>query len=77
MRDHKFPRPEAVSSSCTWRGKRQERRWAERKLKGFAEVQEVLGRILQERYAPRTQTLKHKSWHDHFVLLSDIHPNLP
>ena len=36
-------------------------RWAERKLKGFSEVKEVLEKMLQERYAPRTQTLTHKS----------------
>ena len=36
---------------------RQEGRWAERKLKGFSEVKEVLEKMLQERYAPRTQTL--------------------
>jgi len=40
---------------------RQEGRWAERRLKGFAEVQEVLEGMLRERYAPRTQTLTHKS----------------
>jgi putative transposase len=40
---------------------RQEGRWAERRLKGFAEVQEVLEGMLLERYAPRTQTLTHKS----------------
>ncbi len=31
-------------------------RWAERKLKGFSEVKEVLEKMLQERYAPRTRT---------------------
>ncbi|MDM7325289.1 MAG: IS256 family transposase, partial [Thermus sp.] len=36
-------------------------RWAERKLKGFSEVKEVLEKMLQERYAPRTQTLTHNS----------------
>ncbi|WP_436410829.1 hypothetical protein, partial [Thermus scotoductus] len=39
----------------------QEGRWAERKLKGFSEVKEVLEKMLQERYAPRTQTLTHNS----------------
>ena len=34
---------------------------AERRLKGVAEVQEVLEGMLRERYAPRTQTLTHKS----------------
>ena len=31
----------------------------ERRLKGVAEVQEVLEGVLRERYAPRTQTLTH------------------
>ncbi|MDM7323399.1 MAG: hypothetical protein P3W93_000105, partial [Thermus sp.] len=39
----------------------QEERWAERRLKGFAEVREVLEKMLLKRYAPRTQTLTHKS----------------
>jgi hypothetical protein len=34
-------------------------RWAERRLKGFGDVKEVLEKMLQERYAPRTQTLTH------------------
>ncbi|WP_353301054.1 hypothetical protein [Thermus thermophilus] len=34
-------------------------RWAEQKLKGFSEVKEVLEKMRQERYAPRTQTLTH------------------
>lgn len=61
VRDHKFPRPEAVFKLLYLEGERQEGRWAERKLKGFAEVREVLERMLQERYAPRTQTFTHKS----------------
>jgi hypothetical protein len=32
---------------------RQEGRWAERRLKGFGDVKEVLEKMLQERYAPR------------------------
>jgi predicted nucleic acid-binding protein len=48
---------------------RQEGRWAERllreanilRLKGFSEAREVLEKMLQERYAPRTQTLTHTS----------------
>jgi hypothetical protein len=44
-------------------------RWAERLLreanilwlKGFSEAKEVLEKMLQERYAPRTQTLTHTS----------------
>jgi putative transposase len=40
---------------------RQEGRWAERRLKGFSEAREALEKMLQERYAPRTQTLTHTS----------------
>ncbi|WP_172958737.1 hypothetical protein [Thermus scotoductus] len=48
---------------------RPEGRWAERRVKiaptgltkGFAEVREVLEEMLQERYAPHTQTSTHKS----------------
>ena len=40
---------------------RQEGRWAERRLKGFSEARETLEKMLQERYAPRTQTLTHTS----------------
>ena len=54
VRDHKFPRPEAVFKLLSLEGEGQEGRWAERKLKGFAKVREVLERMLQERYAPRT-----------------------
>jgi putative transposase len=35
---------------------RQEGRWAERRLKGFSEAREVLEKMLQERYPPRTHT---------------------
>jgi hypothetical protein len=38
-------------------GERQEERWAERELKGFAEVREVLEKMPQERYAPRHRSL--------------------
>jgi len=34
-----------------------EARQEKRELKGFAEAREALERMLQERYAPRTQTL--------------------
>ncbi|AEG34367.1 transposase mutator type (plasmid) [Thermus thermophilus SG0.5JP17-16] len=61
VRDYKFPRPEAVFKLLYLEGERQEGRWGERKLKGFAEARETLERMLEERYAPRTQTLTHKS----------------
>ncbi|RTG96615.1 IS256 family transposase, partial [Thermus scotoductus] len=61
VRDHKFPKGEAVYKLLYLESERQEGRWAERRLKGFAEVQEVLEGMLRERYAPRTQTLTHKS----------------
>lgn len=61
VRDHRFPSPEAVYELLYLEGERQEGRWAERRLKGFAEVREVLERMLQERYAPRAQTLTHNS----------------
>ncbi|RTI02019.1 transposase, partial [Thermus scotoductus] len=57
VRDHKFPKAEAVYKLLYLEPERQEGRWAERKLKGFSEVKEVLEKMLQERYAPRTQTL--------------------
>lgn len=60
VRDHKFPGEGAVYKLLYLESERQEGRWAERKLKGFADVQEVLERMLQERYAPRTQTLTQK-----------------
>ena len=59
VRDHKFPKEEAVYKLLYLESERQEGRWAERKLKGFSEVKEVLEKMLQERYAPRTQTLTH------------------
>ena len=61
VRDHKFPKEEAVYKLLYLESERQEGRWAERKLKGFSEVKEVLEKMLQERYAPRTQTLTHNS----------------
>ncbi|BCZ95589.1 hypothetical protein TthAK1_22060 (plasmid) [Thermus thermophilus] len=61
LRDHKFPKAEAVYKLLYLESERQEGRWAERKLKGFSEVKEVLEKMLQERYAPRTQTLTHNS----------------
>ena len=59
VRDHKFPKGEAVYKLLYLESERQEGRWAERRLKGVAEVQEVLEGMLRERYAPRTQTLTH------------------
>ena len=61
VRDHKFPRPESVFKLLYLEAERQEGRWSERRLKVFAEVREVLEKMLLERYAPRTQTLTHKS----------------
>jgi hypothetical protein len=64
-----FPARRRCTSSFTWvtgvspylGSERQEGRWAERRLKGFGDVKEVLEKMLQERYAPRTQTLTHTS----------------
>jgi putative transposase len=77
VRDHKFPSEEAVYKllylgtgvSPYLGSERQEGRWAERllreanilRLKGFSEARETLEKMLQERYAPRTQTLTHTS----------------
>ena len=61
MRDHKFPGEEAVYKLLYLESERQEGRWAERRLKGFSEARETLEKMLQERYAPRTQTLTHTS----------------
>lgn len=61
VRDHKFPRPESVFKLLYLEAERQEGRWSERRLKGFAEVREVLEKMLLERYAPQTQTLTHRS----------------
>lgn len=57
VRDHKFPKGGAAYKLLYLESERQEGRWAERKLKGFAEAREVLQKMLQERHAPRTQTL--------------------
>jgi putative transposase len=69
VRDHKFPSEGAVYKLLYLESERQEGRWAERllreanilRLKGFSEAREVLEKMLQERYAPRTQTLTHTS----------------
>jgi putative transposase len=58
---HKFPSEEAVYKLLYLESERQEGRWAERRLKGFSEARETLEKMLQERYAPRTQTLTHTS----------------
>ncbi|MEZ0347872.1 MAG: IS256 family transposase, partial [Thermus sp.] len=55
------PRPESVFKLLYLEAERQEGRWSERRLKGFAEVREVLEKMLLERYAPQTQTLTHRS----------------
>jgi putative transposase len=57
--DHKFPSEGAVYKLLYLESERQEGRWAERRLKGFSEAREALEKMLQERYAPRTQTLTH------------------
>jgi putative transposase len=67
VRDHKFPSEEAVYKLLYLESERQEGRWAERllreanilRLKGFSGAREALEKMLQERYAPRTQTLTH------------------
>jgi hypothetical protein len=59
--EHKFPGEGAAYKLLYLESERQGGRWFERRLKCFAEVGEVLERMLQERYAPRTQTLTHKS----------------
>ena len=61
VRDHRFPRPEAVFKLLYLEAERQEGRWAVQRWKGFAEVREVLEKMLRERYAPHTQTSTHKS----------------
>ena len=61
VRDHEFPSEEAVYKLLYLESERQEGRWAERRLKGFSEARETLEKMLQERYAPRTQTLTHTS----------------
>jgi len=61
VRDHKFPNPDAVYKLLYLEGERQEGRWSERKLRGFAEAQEVLEKMLQERYASLTQAVTQTS----------------
>jgi putative transposase len=61
VRDHRFPSEGAVYKLLYLESERQEGRWAERRLKGFSEAREALEKMLQERYAPRTQTLTHTS----------------
>ncbi len=64
---HKFPSEEAVYKLLYLESERQAAsrsehlagRWAERRLKGFSEARETPEKMLQERYAPRTQTLTH------------------
>jgi len=61
VRDHRFPTVEAVYKLLYLESERQEGRWAEGRPKGFAEAKEVLEGMLQERYAPCTQTLTHNA----------------
>ncbi len=49
VRDHQFPKPEAVYKLVYLECERQEGKW-ERRLKGFAEVQEQLNRLFAQRY---------------------------
>ena len=44
--------PKAAAYKLLLESERQEGRWVERRLKGFAEVKKVLEKMLQERYAP-------------------------
>jgi putative transposase len=59
VRDHRFAKTEAVYKLLYLESERQEGRWAERRLKGFAEAKEVQEGMLQERYSPCTHTLTH------------------
>jgi len=52
VRDHRFAKAEAVYKLLYLESERQEGRWAERRLKGFAEAKEVQEGMLQERYSP-------------------------
>jgi putative transposase len=61
VRDHKFPSEGAVYKLLYLECERQEGKWEERKLRGFAEAKETLEQMLRERYFPSTQTLTHKS----------------
>ena len=56
VRDHKFPKEEAIYKLLYLEAERQEVRWEERRLKGFDQVKETLEEMLRERYAPQTQT---------------------
>jgi putative transposase len=75
VRDHKFPSEEAVYKLLYLGHGRQPvvgearrevggaaaSRSEHLRLKGFSEAREALEKMLQERYAPRTQTLTHVS----------------
>jgi putative transposase len=57
-----FPARRRCTSSCTWSRRGKLLREANiLRLKGFSEARETLEKMLQERYAPRTQTLTHTS----------------
>jgi len=58
VRDHQFPKPEAVYKLVYLECERQEGKWG-RKLKGFAEAQEQLEQMFAQRYpAPQNVTQK-------------------
>lgn len=59
MRDHKFPKPESVYNFVYLEAERREGRW-DRKLPGFADVQEEINALFNARY-PVTQTLTQKT----------------
>ena len=60
VQDHKFPKPKIELKLLYLKGERQEGRWAERRPKGFAEVREILKKMLLKRYAP-VHKLLHKT----------------
>jgi putative transposase len=55
VRDHKFPKEEAIYKLLYLEAERQEGRWEERRLKGFDQAKETLEEMLCERYAPQPQ----------------------
>ncbi|WP_157205959.1 transposase [Calidithermus timidus] len=54
VRDHKFPKPQAIYKLVYLEAERREERWS-RKLAGFDDVQEDIERLFNLRY-PKTQT---------------------
>jgi len=59
VRDHKFPKPESVYKLVYLEAERREGRW-DRKLPGFADVQEEINDLFNARY-PATQTSTQKT----------------